>query len=464
MKPVNAASLSPIFVVIGLNHHQCPVDVRELCNKWGAERTDLCSTLSREVGFAEVMVIATCNRFEIVGVVASAGGIECSPEESADSAEEVIDRCRQYLSREVSEKIETHLFSLEGERAIRHFFRVTSSLDSLVVGEGQITGQVKAAYAQAQLLGTSGKHLHRLAQCALNVSKKVKANTRIAEKAVSVSYIAIKLAEQIFGDLADCNVLVLGSGRMAELAVLHLAKRGCGSIVVANRTEEKATELASRVGGIGISLNEASLYLHKADFVIGSVTTDKPLLEVAMVRKLKRARPLFLIDLGMPRNFPQALSSIDGVYLYNVDDLASIVDENKQIREDAANDAEVIVEYGLHQFGLWLERLQREPETLSLRSQIQLICQGELERAMPGLRFEDPMLLESLIDRISGKVAHVTQQALQHRVGSRNGWSLPEHFESSLQNAITVEPSGSGSTQFLVTDPSENEATGWEFA
>jgi glutamyl-tRNA reductase len=421
------------FLVIGLNHHTCPVSVREACNRWAAATPELCNDLKRVAGFREVMLIATCNRFEIVAVYATDTSSEVV---MLDGTEDAVERCRSYVCEKAGAEVAEFSFTLIGEEAVRHFFRVTSSLDSLVVGEGQITGQVKTAYADAQLKGTTGKYLHRLAQQALNVGKRVRANTKVAEKAVSVSYIAIKLAEQIFGELSSCNVLVLGSGRMAELAALHLAKRRCGSIVIANRTAAKAAELAQRVGGIGISLQEVPLYLPKADVVIGSLTLDRPIIEVAEVRKVRRTRPLFLIDLGIPRNFPAALSKLDGVYLYNVDDLALIMDENRQFREDAASDATVIIEYGVYQFSKWLERVDREPETLSLRQQIQVICEGELERAMPGIRGEDPLLLESIVDRIANKVSHVTQRVVEagvNRLRSRATGEFISDGENDLE-------------------------------
>jgi glutamyl-tRNA reductase len=382
----------PHYLVVGVNHKTLPVEQRENLARLAEKSGSLLSEVAKKFGLTECALLSTCNRFEIV----TTGDDKDTP-------------LRDFISIASSEEISpSSIYSYHGRDAVSHLFKVASSLDSLAIGEAQILGQVKDAYRASASAGLSGKYLHSLFQFAFRLAKKVRSDTKIAEHGVSVAYVAVKLALQIFGELSNNPVLVIGSGKMAELTVLHLKAHGCNDIIIANRTLERAADLAERVGGSAISLFEVPRALDKADLVVGSIQTDSTIIEVKDVKERRRRSPLFLIDLGVPRNFTTALDELDDVYLYNIDDLASIAEENKGLREEASRDAEVIIEYGIYQFEKWLKKLALEPELLSLRGKIRAICAEELQEALrghlPKSTFEQ--VLQSLTHGISQKVSH----------------------------------------------------------
>jgi glutamyl-tRNA reductase len=286
----------------------------------------------------------------------------------------------------------------------------------MILGEAQILGQVKKAYQRAIEVGSVGSHLHHIFQSAFNVAKKVRAHTDVSQHGVSVSYVAVRLAEQIFSDLDNTTVLILGSGEMAELAALHLCSRGCRRIIVANRTVEKAAELAERFGGSAVSLSDVDRVLDQADIVIGSISIDKPILSRSALRARKGDRPLFLIDLGVPRNFASDMAEMDSVYLYNIDDLAGIADENRALREAAAQDAELIIEYGLAQFERWRHKRVVQPEIVDLRAAVHEICATEVNRLLATQEGMDNGAVEHLAHAISQKIAHELTKLVEHRI------------------------------------------------
>jgi glutamyl-tRNA reductase len=294
----------------------------------------------------------------------------------------------------------------------------------MLLGEGQILGQVKRAYQQAVEVGSVGSYLHHLFQSAFHVAKKVRTHTDIAHNGVSLSYVAVKLAQQIFANLAETSVLIIGSGEMAELAALHLCSHGCRNIIVANRTVERAAELAERFGGLAVSLSDIDRAIEQADIVIGSISIDRPLLSVNSVRSRQGSKPLLLIDLGVPRNFSPALADLDNVYLYNIDDLAGIADENRALREAAAQDGELIIEYGLAQFERWRLKRLAQPEIVDLRALVHDICATEVNRCFAGQGGADEGSVERLTHAISQKLAHELTKLVEHRV-KEEGESTP---------------------------------------
>ncbi|MEY4669453.1 MAG: hypothetical protein RL518_2152 [Pseudomonadota bacterium] len=404
----NQDAYEPRVVLTGVSYKTLNVDGREQLARAIPVPELLAERVVREGWASEAAVISTCNRFEIVSVGGEGGGIRTFFESLIGSATNPNDVLYQYLD----------------DSAIRHLYRVSASLDSMILGEAQILGQVKKAYHRAIEVGSVGSHLHHIFQSAFNVAKKVRAHTDVSRHGVSVSYVAIRLAEQIFSDLANTTVLILGSGEMAELAALHLCARGCRRIIVANRTVEKAAELAERFGGSAVSLADVDRVLDQADIVIGSISIDKPILSRSALRARKGDRPLFLIDLGVPRNFASDLAEMDSVYLYNIDDLAGIADENKALREAAAQDAELIIEYGLAQFERWRLKRVAQPEIVDLRASVHQICTQEVSRILRGRPEGDDLAVGQLAHAISQKIAHELTKLVEHRLGDE-GESLP---------------------------------------
>lgn len=382
----------PVFNLVGVNHKTLPLEQREIFARMNSDSTALLRSVASHCALDEVAVLSTCNRFEII----TAG---------CESEKNILN----FIESRIKKPLELdHFYRLRNEDTLRHFFRVASSLDSMVVGEAQILGQVKDAYRKSAASGYAGKYLHHLFQFAFRLAKKIRTSTGVSEKGISLSYIAVKLAQQIFGDLSGRTVLVIGSGQMGELAAVHLKSYGCDNIIVANRTLERASELAKRLGGSAVSFTEVERYVLQSDVVIGSVSVEQPILKTSSLRERRSNKPVFLIDLGVPRNFPTALGEIDNVYLYDIDDLGKISDENRELREEAARDAEVIIEYGVHQFEKWLRKIAVEPAVVDMRTRVAAVCQSELQKGLENIIESDELsrVLPDLSYRISQKVSH----------------------------------------------------------
>lgn len=395
-------SYQPSVLVTGVSYRTLSVEWREKLTQAAPRPEALAETLVKKRVVDEAAVLSTCNRFEIVSVGGEGGGIKTFFESLLGQTSTMGDALYQYRDA----------------TAVRHLYRVSSSLDSMVLGEAQILGQVKRAYHQAVEHGSVGSHLHHLFQSAFHVAKKVRSHTDVSSHGVSLSYVAVRLAQQIFADLSDVSVVVIGSGEMAELAVLHLCSHGCTKIVVANRTLERASALAERVGGLAVSLSDLDRVLDTADIVIGSISIDRPIMAVSGVTSRRRRRPLFLIDLGMPRNFAPDLAQVDDVYLYNIDDLAAVAAENQALREAAAKDAEIVIEYGLMQFERWRKKIAIQPELVDLRQTVEQICAQGVAEGLAGVQGEDGVSRSAQIAHaISQKINHELTGLLQRHMG-----------------------------------------------
>ena len=397
------------FYLVGTSYRRLALDERELLAMIESKEKDLLLDLKEASLADELAMISTCNRFEVVAVYSK----DKTPEADA-SKNKILSLLQRRLGRSLKED---DFYSYNNRDAIRHLFSVASSLDSMVLGEGQILGQVKNSYKRCVEQGCAGKFLHHLFQFSFYLAKKVRSNTNLGEKGVSVSYIAVKLAEQIFGELQGRSVLVIGSGQMAELAALHLRTHGAGEIVVANRTLEKALELAGKIKGSAISLSEIEYHLPRVDIVLSSIAqVDKPLIEVNFLRNSKRDSSLLLLDLGVPRNFSPLLGDFDDVYLYNIDDLSDIAEQNKKLRQEAAAEAQVLIDYGLLQFEKWLHKVNIEPAILDLREKVFKACKSEikevLKKYVPAMNLEEA--LAALSDRLGSKLAHDLSQLINN--------------------------------------------------
>jgi glutamyl-tRNA reductase len=388
--------------ILGLNHRTAPVAVRE---RLAYGEDEIVAALGRlktaAQAMGEVAILSTCNRVELIAVAADT---LCA-----------MDDLTAFLARDRAVEpalFEPALYRLNGDEAIRHLFRVGASLDSMVVGEPQILGQVKLAYAQAAEAGTVGVVLHRAFHKAFGVAKRVRRATLIGHGAVSVSSAAVGLARQIFDALNDKTVMLLGAGKMAELTARQLARQGVESLLITNRTFDRAVELARDRGGTAVPWDHFRPYLRIADVVIGSVATTRPLLgaeDFEGILRERRYRPMFLIDLGVPRNFHEGLNSLDGVYLYDIDDLGAVVLDSQGERQREAQRAEAIVELEVDSFRRWLGGLELVPAIKDIRSGIERMRDAELQRHrawLAGLEPDSRAHIESLTRGIVNKIFH----------------------------------------------------------
>ncbi|MCB0337996.1 MAG: glutamyl-tRNA reductase [Bdellovibrionales bacterium] len=386
----------PLWVV-GVNHRTLSIDEREqfarLADTEVFDFQKECIALS---SLRETVVVSTCNRFEVYAVGERAGEL-------------LRETLKARLQRDLDDSV---FYVLENEEAVRHIFRVSSGLDSLVLGETQILGQVKRSYERAHELQAVGPLLHRLFQHAFKVAKRIRNETGLCDHGVSVSYIAVRLAEQIFGDLKSTQVLLLGSGEVAELTALYLRDRGVKGIMIANRTLRKASELAEQIGGMALSLDEIENFLPVVDIVVGSVACEQPLVRRSHAEKLS-SKDLFFIDLGVPRNFEPTINELDGKYLYNIDDLSLIAEQNKNLREESARDARILVNHAVLGFERWLARYSHEPAIMNVRTQVAQICEKEAKRIIESNRSLDSELIRSLTEQFSRRVAHELTSVLE---------------------------------------------------
>ncbi len=394
--------------VVGASFRTLPVADRESLASLSGRTEEILDTLLHKYAVQEAAVLSTCNRFEVI-VVDERSASDARRKINID--DDILNLLRGSSGRDIESE---GFYRLQNREAVRHVLRVASSLDSMVVGETQILGQVKDCYERSVKAGSVGRFLHHLFQFSFRIAKKIRSETGISEHGVSISYVAVKLAEQIFGSLQGKSVLVIGSGRMAEIAALHLKSYGCGNLIIANRTLERACELANKMGGSAIALSDIAEHLSKVDVVIGSITAEAPVIDSRLIAAHDPNHSLFLIDLGVPRNFSPAIAEREGVYLYNIDDLSSIVDENKSLREAAAKEAEILLEYALFQFERWLLKISAEPAVVGFRAHVAAACESEINEMLKG-RLEDAVIREivpALSQRLSAKISHELTQMI----------------------------------------------------
>jgi glutamyl-tRNA reductase len=363
----------PTLFILGLNHRTAPVAVRERLAYAEAEIPQALAEIKQHVAsVSEVAILSTCNRVEMVGVAADP--LAASEELAAFIAE----------NRRVGLPVfGDALYRMEGREAARHLFRVGASLDSMMVGEPQILGQLKLAYTEAARAGTVGLVLHRAFHKAFSTAKRIRKGTLIGHGAVSVSSAAVALARQIFDRLSDKTVMLMGAGKMAELTARQLQTIGIESLLITSRTFDNAVTLARELGGTAVPFDNYRPYLKIADVVIGSISVAKPIIgpeEFDAVIKERRYRPMFLIDLGVPRNFDERLNSIENVYLYDIDDLGKVADKSRAEREKEADKGEEIVEQELKAFERWMAGLDLVPTIKDIRYSIERLRDVELGR------------------------------------------------------------------------------------
>ncbi|HYU99660.1 MAG TPA: glutamyl-tRNA reductase [Pyrinomonadaceae bacterium] len=391
------------IVVVGINHKSAPVEVRERL----AFTEEACSTGLRALVDGEIvregLIVSTCNRVEVLAETAS------------ERLSDTIERVNQFLSRTDSlprSFFETHLYQHTDDEAVRHLFRVTSSLDSMIVGEPQVLGQVRRAYSIALEAGTAGRILNRLVHHAFRVAKRVRTETGIGANAVSISYMAVELGKKIFNSLEGHTALLIGAGEMAELSARHLLNAGVSRVLLANRTEERAGRLAAELGGETVNFAELANHLAEADIIICSTAADRYLITEQMVREARgkrRNRPSFFIDISVPRNIDPAVGKLPNVFVFDIDDLESVISSNIREREREAERAELIVESEIMQFQQTLRVLDIGPTIGALKNKLQDIARAELTRQrnrLGPLTAEQETAVEALLVSTVNKISH----------------------------------------------------------
>jgi glutamyl-tRNA reductase len=398
------------IVLVGLNHRTAPVEVRERIAFPNGQLGSALRHLVEMEEIAEGAILSTCNRVEVVACGGDPGAVGAA--------------LPRFLAREheVAEPlIAAHLYTHTGRAAVRHLFRVAASLDSMIVGEPQILGQMKEQYAAAAAAGASGRVLHRCFHKSFSVAKRIRSETGIAEKAVSIGSAAVELVRGIFDRLEDKSALLVGAGTMAELTARQLLAQGVGSVMVANRTFDRAIEVARELGGMPVPWDRLGRYLPLADLVIVAASGEeyllrRPAIEEAM--RERRHRPMFLIDLAVPRAIEPAVNGLDDVYLYDIDDLEGVIADNRGSRAREAAKAEVIVESEVDAFWRWFSSLDAVPTIVELRDRIDAIRRHELERALGALGALDPRqreVIERLTQSIVNKILHAPVTTLRRQ-------------------------------------------------
>ncbi len=389
------------ILVVGLSHKTAPVAIRERIAFAPTAMQGPLQQLLALPAIAEAVIVSTCNRVEIYA--------------TSRDAESGIAQIKRFLAEFHaidSEELDKHLYDCQGSKAIHHVFRVASSLDSMIVGEPQILGQIKTAYGYATEFKTVGLILNRFLHKAFSVAKRVRTETEIASNAVSVSFAAVELARKIFGKLDNKTVMLIGAGEMCELAARHFVNNGVTNVLVTNRTFERAEKLASEFNGRPVLFDNFADHLEQVDIVLASTGAPDFILEhdkLEMVIKKRRNRPMFLIDIAVPRDIDPRVNDIDNIYLYDVDDLQEVVQANMKERQKEAKKAEVMVLAEVDQFHQWLGTLDVVPTITALRAKFEAIRKEEVQKTLA--RFSDlgkkeRKAIEAMTSAIINKALH----------------------------------------------------------
>jgi len=376
------------IVNIGMNHKTAPVELRECLARDPGNTATALATIRELECVKEGVFLSTCNRVEAVYTTEN-------PEEARNAVISLLSQLGDIREDSFLSSLYTHV----DMEAVRHIFRVASSLDSMVVGEPQILGQIKDAYHQATNEKTSGVILNRLMHKAFHVAKRVRTETGVSDAAVSISYAAVELAKKIFYDLSEKTILLIGAGEMAELAARHLMSHGVASITVANRTFERAVEMAESFNGSPVSFEEIESQLLEVDIVITSTASTEFVINHDQVKnslKKRRNRPLFFIDIAVPRDVEPKVNDLGNVYLYDIDDLKGIVEINIAQRQQEALKAERIVEEEVIKFERWLKTLEVVPTIVSLREKAEAIRHAEMRKTLSSLQKVTPSQMKAI--------------------------------------------------------------------
>ena len=413
----------------GLNYKTAPVEIREKLAITEDMYPDILSKINQIPTIYESCILSTCNRVEIYGIT----------DDIQTSYNEVLKIFSSYSGIKVDE-LKKYVFLYTDKEAIKHIFSVSSSIDSMVIGEPQIVCQFKDAFTRSREQKTVKHIMTRLFDKAMNVSKKIRTSTGISRRAVSISYAAIELAKKIFGDLSDKNVLLLGAGEMAELAARHLASSGVKHIFVSNRTFEKAVQLADEFGGSAIRFNKLFEFLPEADIIIVSTGAKEPILRkehFKSIEKQRHGKPVFIIDISVPRNVADDVNELENVFLYNIDDLKTVVDKNLEERKIAAESAKLLIEEEVAKFDRWLKQLKVNPVISKVRNYADEIREAQLERLfrdMPYLNEKERENIDLAVRAIINKLLHRPTMYIKDKAAKENSELYIEVFEDMFSS------------------------------
>jgi glutamyl-tRNA reductase len=386
------------LTVLGINHRTAPVEVRGQVSFSPESLSQALGELKTLAGVREAAILSTCNRTELY----------CAQEDpSPEPMAEWLCRFHQLNPDTLS----AHLYNYKEEAAVRHILRVAAGLDSMILGEPQILGQIKASYQQALHTGSIDTLVNRLFQHTFSVAKQIRTDTAIGASAVSVAFAAVSLARQIFGNLESHTALLIGAGETIELAARHLHDQGTGKLIIANRTASRAHELAAQFDGYGIGLDEIPAHLAEADIVISSTGSTVPVLTRDMVTtamKSRKHRPVFMVDIAVPPDIAGDVAELDDIYLYTVDDLKQVIEENLRSRQEAAQQAEEIIDVQVEHFMAWMRSLDAVPTLCAYREYAQSLGDAELTRARHQLENGTPPeeVIKTLTRNLVRKLTH----------------------------------------------------------
>ena len=398
----------PLFI-LGLNHKSSPLELRERLAFTPQNLPEALGSLSKVGGVSEAAILSTCNRTELY--------CDLKNENNTQSDQNLKEWFSSFHGIELSQ-LEGHLYTHDHEQTIRHAMEVASGLDSMVLGEPQITGQMKTAYALATREGTVGQMLGKLFQHAFSVAKQVRTDTAIGSSPVSVAFAAVSLAKQIFGDLDQSTALLIGAGETIELAARHLQAQGIKLIIIANRSLERAQKLADEFNGEAINLQHIGDHLHRADILISSTASPLPVLGKGTVEralKVRKHEPIFMVDLAVPRDVEPEVATLDDVYLYSVDDLQEVIDENLQSRQLAAEEAREIIDDRVKHYLEWQRSLDAVDVIAELRTRAHSYSDEVLAKAVKQLSAGQPaeQVLEFLAHTLTNKFLHLPSTCLR---------------------------------------------------
>jgi glutamyl-tRNA reductase len=391
------------FRILGINHKTAPVAIREQVAFDPQQLGGVLRALTQEAGIAEAVILSTCNRTEVYWSGTATG---------ADLS--------QWLARlrPIEHDLSASVYVHEEQAAVEHAFRVASGLDSMMLGEAQILGQLKDAYRMAQESGSTGPALHKLFQAAFSAAKRVRTETRIGANAVSIASAAVSLARRVFSDLSAHTALLIGAGEMITLTARHIASQGVKRIIIANRSLARAQELAAEIRGVAVELNELSAHLPQADIVISSTASPVPIITkqiAAAAVRARRHKPIFMVDLAVPRDIEPDVADLDDIYLFSIDDLQQVVAENKQQRENEAGAAHAMIEQEVARFLSESRAKDAGPAIRALRAQSDVVRTQTVEQARrllaSGKNPED--VIEFLANTLTNRLLHAPTQALR---------------------------------------------------